>query len=102
MRRNKIVVAIAATIPPQQAQARKQGLASALGMNEDDVVVVDGVSGLAVVPDDTPPHQSLTELLAPLLEQNRHRIHRGRFEDVATDLGWAIENAGWHQTPGTP
>lgn len=95
MRRNKLVVA--SSLPAAQAAAQRQGLANQLDMHEDDVIVLAGVSGVAVIPDDTEPDATLHDLIAGLLEQNKRRITQGRFDDVATDIAWRIEHAGWHQ-----
>lgn len=91
MRRSKLMVALAASIPKAQVAAKRRDIAEAAGMNEEDVVVIDGATGVMLLTAEPEQDPDLVDTIRTLLVANRSRLARGLVDEVATDMAWVIQ-----------
>lgn len=90
MRRNKLMVALAASTPPTQVATKRRNIAQACGLPEDDVIVIDGATSVTLLPPE--PDSDLVDTVHRVLEANRNRLRKGQLDQVATDIAYAIQH----------
>lgn len=91
MGKSRLLVAFAATIPPAQVAAKRRNIADDIGMNEQDVVVIDGATSITLVPSE--PDRDMVDVIRGVLEANESKLRQGNYGLVAEFIAITLQGA---------
>ena len=89
MGKSRLLVAFAATIPPAQVAAKRRNIADEVGMDEKDVVVIDGATSLTLIPSE--PDRDMVDVIRGVLEANESKLRQGNYGLVAEFIAVTLQ-----------
>lgn len=91
MPKNRLLVTFAAALPPTQVAAKRRTIASEVGMDEKDIVVIDGATSLTLVPAE--PDRDMVDMIRGVLDANESKLRQKNYALVAEFIAVALQQA---------